>query len=83
MRQELGARDFGSPESMENEGILDVFPVFHTAPVGQKIRCPAAVELFRVSFIIAVFDLFCKGCFALSRLCKQMMDSLAFLAGAW
>ncbi len=49
MRQELAARDFGSPESMENMGILDVFPVFHTAPEGQKIRCPAADELFRVS----------------------------------
>ena len=49
MRRELAARDFGSPESMENEGILDVFPVFHTAPVGRKIRCPADVELFRDS----------------------------------
>ncbi len=49
MSQELAAKDFGSPESMENEGILDVFPVFHTAPMGQKIRCPDADELFRVS----------------------------------
>ncbi len=50
MRQELAARDFGSPESMENGGILDVFPVFHTEPVGQKIRCKADAELFRGSF---------------------------------
>ncbi len=49
MRQRKAVRDFGSPESMENMGILDVFPVFHTAPVGQKIRCNAADELFRVS----------------------------------
>jgi len=49
MRRELAARDFGSLGSMENEGILYVFPVFHTAPVGQKIRCPAEVELFRGS----------------------------------
>ncbi len=34
---------------MENVGILDVFHVFHTVPVGQKIRCPANAELFRVS----------------------------------
>ncbi len=46
MKRELTARDFGSPESMENVGILYVFPVFHTAPVGQKIRCPAEAELF-------------------------------------
>ncbi len=39
MRQELAARDFGSPESKENVGLLNVFPVFLTAPVGQKIRC--------------------------------------------
>ena len=32
------ARDFGTSESMENAGILDVFPIFHTARLGQKIR---------------------------------------------
>ncbi len=49
MKRELAARDFSSPESMENVGILHVFPVFHTAPVGQKIRCSAEAELFRGS----------------------------------
>jgi len=34
---------------MENAGILDVFPIFHTAARGQKICCSAAVDLFRVS----------------------------------
>ena len=37
-----GARRFGQcfdpSESMKNAGILDVFPVFHTARLGQKIR---------------------------------------------
>ena len=43
------AGDFGSDESSENEGILDVFPVFRTARMGQKTRYPAADDLFRVS----------------------------------
>ena len=34
---------------MESEGILCVFPTFHTAAWEQKIRCPAADDLFRVS----------------------------------
>ena len=37
-----GARRFGqcfdTSESMKNAGILDVFPIFHTARLGQKIR---------------------------------------------
>ena len=37
-----GTRRFGQcfdpGESMENGGILDVFPIFHTARLGQKIR---------------------------------------------
>ena len=37
-----GARRFGQcfdpGESMENVGMLDVFPIFHTARLGQKIR---------------------------------------------
>ncbi len=52
MRRELTAGDFDSPESMENEGILDVFPVIHPAPVGQKIRCSAETELFRGSLSV-------------------------------
>ncbi|MDD5954298.1 MAG: hypothetical protein PUD38_03755 [Firmicutes bacterium] len=31
-------RDFDPSESMENAGILDVFPIFRTARLGQKIR---------------------------------------------
>ena len=34
---------------MENERILDVFSIFHTADQGQKIRYPAADDLFRGS----------------------------------
>ena len=36
---------------MESEGILCVFPTFHTAAWEQKIRCPAADDLFRVSLV--------------------------------
>ena len=38
MEQGDSARDFGTSESMKNAGILDVFPIFHTARLGQKIR---------------------------------------------
>ena len=38
MGQGDSARDFGSSESMKNAGILNVFPIFHTARLGQKIR---------------------------------------------
>ena len=34
---------------MENRGILCVFPVFHSAWMAKKIRCPAEGDLFRVS----------------------------------
>ena len=36
---------------MESEGILCVFLTFHTAAWEQKIRCPAADDLFRVSLV--------------------------------
>ena len=38
MGQGDSARDFDTSESMKNVGILDVFPIFHTARLGQKIR---------------------------------------------
>ena len=38
MGQGDSARDFAPSESMENVGILNVFPIFHTARLGQKIR---------------------------------------------
>ena len=38
MGQGDSARDFDPSESMENVGILCVFPIFHTARLGQKIR---------------------------------------------
>ena len=38
MGQGDSARGFGASESMKNAGILDVFPIFHTAQLGQKIR---------------------------------------------
>ena len=54
MGQGDSARDFDPSESMENAGILDVFPIFHTARLGQKIRrspqyplCGVAIEKMR------------------------------------
>ncbi|MDY4490042.1 MAG: hypothetical protein SPE19_05890, partial [Candidatus Faecousia sp.] len=41
------ARDFSSAESLENRGILGVFPVFHTARMGEKTRHPAADAIVR------------------------------------
>ena len=38
MGQGDSAWDFDPSESMENAEILDVFPIFHTARLGQKIR---------------------------------------------
>ena len=38
MGQGDSAGDFDPSESMENAGILDVFPIFHTVRLGQKIR---------------------------------------------
>ena len=43
----LTAGVFISGESSENGRILDVFPVFQAARLGQKIRCSAADDLFR------------------------------------
>ncbi|MGM9549300.1 MAG: hypothetical protein ACI3V5_05600 [Faecousia sp.] len=43
------ARDFATDESVKNEGILDVFLVFNTARMWQKIRHSAAGDLFRAS----------------------------------
>ena len=44
MGQGDSVRDFDTSESMKNAGILDLFPIFHTARLGQKIRrspqCP-------------------------------------------
>ena len=48
-RQKLAVRDFDSAEGSKNVGILCVFPIFWTARMGQKIHCPAAGDLFRVS----------------------------------
>ncbi len=38
MGQGDSARDFGTSESIKNAGILDVFSIFRTARLGQKIR---------------------------------------------
>ena len=38
MEQVLSPKDFAPRESVEKAGILDVFPFFHTAQLGQKIR---------------------------------------------
>ena len=52
MGQGDSARDFDPSESMENAGILDVFPIFHTARSGQKIRRSPQYPLCGVAIII-------------------------------
>ncbi|MDD7674750.1 MAG: hypothetical protein PUJ12_08260, partial [Oscillospiraceae bacterium] len=56
MGQGDSARDFDTSESMKNAGILDVFPNFNTARLGQKIRrspqyplCGAALDSLRAA----------------------------------
>ena len=41
------ARDFSSAESLENRGILGVFPVFQTVRMREKTRHPAADAIVR------------------------------------
>ena len=49
MGRGYSVRDFAPGESMENAEILCVFPIFHTARLGQKIRrsshCACALEI--------------------------------------
>ena len=52
MGQGDSARVFDPSESMENAGILDVFPIFHTARLGQKIRRSPQLPLCGVALII-------------------------------
>ena len=47
IRREPVARDFSSAESLENRGILGVFPVFQTVRMGEKTRHPAADAFVR------------------------------------
>ena len=54
MGQGDSARDFDTSESMENAGILDVFPIFHTARLGQKIRRSPLSPLCGVALNIIV-----------------------------
>ena len=55
MGQGDSARDFDPSESMENAGILDVFPIFHTARLGEKIRRSPLSSLCGVA-LGSVFD---------------------------
>ena len=50
------ARDFDTSESMKNAGILDVFPIFHTAQLGQKIRQSPQFPLCGVAFMMKLPD---------------------------
>ena len=52
MGQGDSARDFDPSESMEHVGILDVFPIFHTARLGQKIRRSPPLPLCGVALIV-------------------------------
>ena len=47
MGQEFSARDFGSSESVENAGILDVFPHFSHCTIGAKDPAKTAAPIVR------------------------------------
>ncbi len=74
---------------MENGGILYVFPVFQTADWGQKIRYPAADDLFRTSLItnFLTFTPFAKAgvrldaCFCAKVVQTARMTSLPLFIG--
>ena len=51
-------RDFDPSESMENVGILDVFPIFHTARLGQKIRRSPQLPLCGVALGVEISEPF-------------------------
>ena len=57
MGQGNSARDFGPSESMENAGILDVFPIFHAARLGQKIRRSPLLPLCGVALNQAILEM--------------------------
>ena len=55
MGQGDSARDFGTSESMKDAGILDVFTIFHTARLGQKIRRSPQLPLCGVALVLSAF----------------------------
>ena len=57
MWQELSTRDFAPGESLESAGILDVFPTFQTARVGQKIRRRPQLPLCGVALKVDVSEI--------------------------
>ena len=62
MGQGDSARDFDTSESMKNAGILDVFPIFHTARLGQKIRRSLQLPLCGVAIDIELLNEKCLPC---------------------
>ena len=52
MEQVLSPKDFAPRESVEKAGILDVFPFFHTAQLGQKIRRKPQSPLCGVALVL-------------------------------
>src|SRR5574344_874118 len=88
MGQGDSARDFGTSESMKNAGILDVFPIFHTARLGQKIRrspqfplCGVALALFKLclSFLWVV----ASGIFSCYTVRKGGMPGVWYYSGVF
>ena len=55
-----GSERFFVRQKNGKQGILYVFPVFHSAWLAKKIRCPAADDLFRVSLVFS-FVPRCQG----------------------
>ncbi|MDY4491275.1 MAG: hypothetical protein SPE19_12260 [Candidatus Faecousia sp.] len=88
MGQGDSARDFGTSESMENAGILDVFPIFHTARLGQKIlRSPLSplcgVALNRIIDLLGIRDRMSHLPGAMSGGQQQRFCIARALPGTW
>ena len=62
MGQALSARDFAPGESLESVGILDVFPTFQTAQMGQKIRRKPKLPLCGIALVLVLCLGLLAGC---------------------
>ena len=78
MGQGDSARDFDASESMKNAGILDVFPIFYTARLGQKIRRSPQFPLCGVALRILILVLLSPS--AMWQIFSRQMISRNLLA---
>ena len=85
MGQGDSARNFDPSESMENAGILCVFPIFHTARLGQKIRRSPQLPLCGVALGETMNILFFRNayCICFLHLYLRKTFQLYYFHGYW